>query len=430
MMTVLTMRIPRKLVALTNVFIRSATLGLRFLLSFYIIKYLGYDAAGVYGLTVGVTGITPALIGWGLNFFVAREVVGLSPSEAAARVQNRLFVTIVSLALATVVMILVSFFMQRTTASLFVLIAILAWLETIALDLHLPLIGLGKALEANILVFMRSAAWVPCIVGLGLAFPQLRSMEALLSAWIVANILALVLLGFMARRWNVGSQLGWQIDFDWIISRLRRSWHIYISDVSLVGLIYLDRYIVSIFLGLSATGIYTFFWSLSNSLQTLVSTAVVQTALPTLVKTFSSGDRSAWRAAVKVEFYKVVAISVGMAIAIFAASEGALHYMSMPGLSEHRGLFILLLAASILRACSDLGNLALVSTQKDKSYAAINIIGVFLSLGMTSLGVAFYGLSGAGVAIFATAVILLLMRVWLLAGLLWPTATSDSGGHA
>lgn len=428
MMTVLTMRVPRKLVALTNVLIRSATLGLRFLLSFYIIKYLGYDAAGIYGLTVGVTGITPALIGWGLNYFVAREVVGMPPSEAALRIQNRLFITIISLTLATAAMIMFSFFTQRTSAALFVLIAILAWLETIALDLHLPLIGLGKALEANILVFVRSAAWVPCIVGLGLAFPQLRSMEALLSAWIAANVMALVLLGVMARQWDVGRIFSWLIDFDWIVNRLRRSWHIYISDVSLVGLMYLDRYIVGFFLGLSATGIYTFFWSLSNSLQTLVSTAVVQMALPTLVKAFSSGDRTAWRDAIKVEFYKVISISVGMALVIFAASEVALRYMSMQGLSEHRGLFLLLLAASVLRACSDLGNVALLSTQKDTSYAAINIIGVFLSTGMTCLGVAFYGLSGAGVAIFATAVILLLMRIWLLAGLLRPGALSRAGG--
>jgi O-antigen/teichoic acid export membrane protein len=427
MMAVLKMRIPRKLVALTNVFIRSATLGLRFLLSFYIIKYLGYDAAGVYGLTVGVTGITPALIGWGLNYFIAREVVGMSPAEAASRIRNRLFITIVSLALTTALMIMFSFFAQRTSATLFVLIAVLAWLETIALDLHLPLIGLGKALEANVLVFIRSAAWVPCIVGLGLALPQLRSMEALLSAWIVANLLALALLGIMAWQWDVGRTLSWQIDFDWILNRLRRSWHIYISDVSLVGLMYLDRYIVGFFLGLSATGVYTFFWSLSNSLQTLVSTAVVQTALPTLVKAFSSEDRFAWRNAITAEFYKVISISVGMALVIFAASEVALRYMSMQGLSEHRGLFLLLLAASVLRACSDLGNVAMLSTQKDTSYAAINIIGVFLSTGMTCLGVALYGLTGAGVAIFATAVILLLMRIWLLAGLLRPAASPRQG---
>src|SRR5437764_132960 len=128
------------------------------------------------------------------------------------------------------------------------------------------------------------------------------------------------------------------------------------------------------------------------------------------------------------EFYKVIMISVGMAVAIFGASEVALRYMSMQGLSEHRGLFLLLLAASVLRACSDLGNLALVSTKKDKSYATVNIIGVLLSICMTTLGVAFYGLTGAGVAIFATAVILLLMRIWMLGGLLRPAASPRPGG--
>lgn len=426
MIGALTMQVPQKLVAFANVLIRLATLGLRFLLSFYVIKYLGYDAAGVYGLTVGVTGLAPAVIGWGLNYFVAREVVGLSPAEAAIRVRNRLFVTIVSLSLATVLAVLLSFYLHRSITPLYALIAVLVWLETIGLDLHLPLIGLDKAIVANVLVLLRSAAWIPFVIGLGLLFPQFRSIETVLCAWIVSNVFALVVLGIVARQWKLGSVLSRDVDFDWITNRLKKSWHIYVSDVSLVGLMYLDRYIVSFFLGLSATGIYTFFWSLSNSLQTLVSTAVVQTALPVLVATYASGNREAWREALRVEFIKVVSISTGAAVAIFAASEVALRYMAMEGLSEHRGLFLLLLAAAVLRSCSDLGNVGLLSTKKDASYAAINTIGVCLSTAMTCVGIVAYGLTGAGIAIFLTAIILLLMRAWFLAGAFRSAGASPS----
>ena len=171
----------------------------------------------------------------------------------------------------------------------------------------------------------------------------------------------------------------------------------------------------SYFLGLTATGIYTFFWSLTNALQTLVATTVVQIALPALVKSFPVGNHSAWRAELRHQFTKTISLSVGLSVMIFLFGEVLLRYLAMTGLAEHRGLFLLMLATSVLRSCSDLANVGITSTGRDRSYAAINILGVLLAVASCVLGVVLFGLIGIGIASLATAIILLGIRLALLA---------------
>ncbi|MBR0777401.1 lipopolysaccharide biosynthesis protein [Bradyrhizobium diazoefficiens] len=400
---------------MTNLILRSSTLGLRFLLALYIAKFLGFEATGVYGLTVGITGLVPALIGWGLNYFVAREVVGRRPADAVPLVKDRLLVTTISLALLTLAAIVTAFAGGFEITRLHVIIAILVWLETYALDLHLPLIGLELSNQANMLVFIRSAVWIPPIVALGFLLPKFQTVEIILEAWIVADVCALGILFFIGRHWHIRKSLRRTIDFAWIRARLRRSWYIYLSDLGIVGFMYADRYIVSYFLGLTATGIYTFFWSLTNALQTLVATTVVQIALPALVKSFPLGDHSAWRHELRRQFAKTIGLSVGLAVMIFLFGEVLLRYLAMTSLAEHRGLFLLMLATSVLRSCSDLANVGITSTGRDRSYATINIFGVVLSIASCVLGVVVFGLVGIGIASLATAIVLLGIRLAFLA---------------
>jgi O-antigen/teichoic acid export membrane protein len=52
-----------------------------------------------------------------------------------------------------------------------------------------------------------------------------------------------------------------------------------------VLLLYIDRFFVFHFLGLRETGIYTILWSISNSINTLISSGVIQSFYPRLIKT-------------------------------------------------------------------------------------------------------------------------------------------------
>lgn len=396
--------------ALLNVGLRGATLVLRFGLSFYIIKYLGLEAAGIYGLAVGAIGLMPAIIGWGLNYFVSRDIVGNEPAVALVKLKTRLIVSLLSLAAGSVVIVGAALLTGFPASGTHLLILVLLWLETLALDIHLPLIGLELASVANLLVFIRFASWIPFVAALGYFATEARSLDIVFGAWIAANFVALATLAFVLRKWPLAMAMRSKPDFAWLRKILTGSWLIYISDLGLVGLTYLDRYVVSFLLGLSATGIYTFFWSLTNALQTLILTSVVQLALPKLVKAHREGSPAQWRAILNREIVKTLAFSVIFSFAIFAASEVIIRFLGMSNLREHRDLFALLLLAATFRSLSDLMNIGLTSTGRDKSYAMTNIAGVFISLGLALVGGYLWSLVGVGVSALMTAIILFLTR--------------------
>lgn len=400
--SVMRARLSGKLVSLFSVGIRGAGLAMRFLLSFYIIKFLGYEAAGIYGLSLGAIGLSPAILGFGLNYFLARDVVGVEKLVSGIRVKSRLTVTTVALGVATALALLLSTMIGDGFKPIYVLIAILVWFETYSNDLHISLIAVELPFEANLLVFVKMALWVPVAIGLGLLWPAFRSIEVIFLCWIGSYVLYLGLLFWFIRGWPLGEVLTARIEYSWIRERASQSWFIYLSDLGMVGSMYVDRYVLSFMLGLKQTGLYTFYWSMTNALQTLVGTAVVQLALPSLYKAYRDGSVAKWAAELRRQIGKVVAFAGALAVCIFIAAEIIFRFMSMPELAQHQGVFIMLLAATITRSVSDVLNIGLMSIHKDKHYGYTNMAGVVLSAALTFTMISLFGFAGAGLGALLT----------------------------
>ncbi|CAN5335613.1 N/A [soil metagenome] len=414
-----------------SVSMRALTLFFRFILSFYIIRYLGLEAAGVYGLAAGAVGIAPAVIGLGLNYFTGREVVGQTPDQAAPLVKTRLTVTISSLAVSTVGWAIFTGVTGTTLHPISFLILALVWLETIALDIYMPLIGLELATQANVVVFVRSALWVPFVMVAGVIWPALRSVELIFVAWIVSHIFSLGLLAFFLRRWPVLHALRTPIDREWIRRRLRHSWHIYLSDLGLVGLIFIDRYIVNGLLGLKATGIYVFYWSIANALQTLMQTAVVQLALPKMLKAYREPTLDHWQALYRREMLKTIVLALGLSVAIFAMVELIVSFDASHHFPREIALLVLMLAASVIRAGSDFMNICITSCGRDRYYAFTNFAGVFVTIACSFGFITMFGLIGCGLSALTTAAVLAATRyVYLRATIRTDTAARLNGAAA
>ncbi|MDI4665567.1 hypothetical protein K9U40_14725 [Xanthobacter autotrophicus] len=415
----------RNLSSLANMSLRASSLAFRFVLSFYIIKYLGLEAAGIYGLALGAIGIAPALTNLGLNYFHQRELVGQPPSFSAPRMKTRLVASTVTTAILMVIALIVALAIGFPLSPIHLIIAGLVWLEVYANDLHLSLVALEMPLQANTLVFIRLASWVPFVIVLGLLVPETRSIEFVLLGWLVSYVLFFALLFWFVRSWPLAEAMRAPLQIQWLKERIRIAWFIFISDMGLVGFIYVDRYIVSFMLGLELTGLYTFYWSLANALQTLVGTAIIQVAMPTLYKAYNTGVVANWRKAMRQQLGKVLSYALVLGACIFVACELLIHYMGMGHLAEHRGVFIMLLLSSAIRSVSDLMNIGLMSVRKDTQYAAINLAAVFISAGVTFAATGLMGFEGVGVAALLAALIVTSIK----AGILLRFAYRSGGGR-
>lgn len=399
---------------LPNMAIRGSQLFFRFALSFYIVSQLGLEAAGIYGLAIGAIGIVPATVGWGLNYFISREVVGHTPATAAGLIRDRLTITIASLLVGTIVAVPVLIWMTGSLSETTILILILLWLETLALDIYMPMIGLEMALFANVMVFIRSALWIPIVVGIGFLYPPLQTLDAIFIGWIASHFVALAMLFVHLRRWPVRDGLRERMQLGRLGKRVRDAWYIYFSDLGIVGLGYADRFILNALLGLTATGIYSFYFSITNALQTLIATAVVQLALPRMVRAARGGDPAAWRGEIKQQMVKTLAYAGVLSAAIYGVTE-LIFYVSPEGrFPVYRTLLAIMLLAAVIRSGSDLLNIAITSTGRDHVYAVTNIIGVVLTLIFGAGFMWAFGLIGAGLSAAATATSLFVIRAFYL----------------
>ena len=393
-----------------NMVLRGSTLFLRFALSFYIVSQLGLASAGVYGLAIGAIGIVPATVGWGLNYFVSREVVGHTPDTAAPLIRDRLIITFLSLLTGTLIAVPVLIWQTGEITQTQVLILILLWLETIALDLYMPMIGLELALFANVLIFVRSALWIPIVVAIGFAVPALQTLDMIFIGWILSHLLAIAMLVIYLRRWPVKAGLREGKKLNVLIRRARTSWYIYFSDLGIVGLGYADRFILNALLGLVATGIYSFYFSITNALQTLISTAVVQLALPRMVRAFRGGNPDVWQAELRQQMIKTLSFAGVLSLAIFGATEIIFRVAPQGHFPVYRMLLAIMLLAATIRSGSDLLNVSITSMGRDRAYATTNVVGVVLAVCFGAGFMWLFGLIGAGISAVATASTLFVIR--------------------
>ncbi|WP_156830797.1 lipopolysaccharide biosynthesis protein [Kaistia granuli] len=398
-----------------NLAIRGMGLAMRLALLIYLARYLGIDAVGQFGLIQGAAGLTPVMLGWGVTYFLGREIVGLPRLEAGRRVRDRLILTLFSLAVAGAACGALIFAGLVTSPGPLPVIAAILALEAFAFDLHIALISVGKPLAANFLLLIRSGAWVVPAALLGIAFPALRTLDFVLLCWLAALAANVAGLWIVLRGWPLAAILRSPLDAGWIGRRIRGGWLIYLNDLALVGMTYLDRYIVNAKLDLGAAGVFVLHWSIANALHVLVSAAIVQVSLPALVTAWRDGGVESWRRALTSMAARVLVAAVVLASLVWAAALVGLPWLLGPATPINGPLLGLMLIAMIIRLLADAVNYGLYSLGRDRALAIINIGGGVASVALSLWLIGAFGLTGTALAMIATALLLLTSRIVALA---------------
>ncbi len=395
---------------LTLLGLRAGMTGSKFLLALYTARYLSLADLGIYGLLVGGTTIVPAIAGLGMTDFIVRKIVDRPAEEALPLIASRQALT---LAIHLVVQPLVFAVVLATGAAplRFVLLAgAILLLENLGTEANDMLIARRRVFLANWLGFLRQGLWPLPVIAIGLLDPAARTLNALLMGWLAALALAwAILIGLLISggRWRYATP-----QWRWIRQALPGSLVLYVKDVSGTVSSFIDRFLISFFLGLDLTGVYTLFWSIGNVVHSLAVFGVLQTHIAPLVGAGQAHDAAAFRTLERRLQVETGTWALLIAAAVGAATPLMVRFLERPLLSANLAIFWLVLAATLMRIAADGYGFALYALHRDRAIATIALAGAVASATLNTVLTPLAGLWGSSAAYLLTGSALFAARYW------------------
>lgn len=368
----------------------------KFALTIYIARYLNLADLGVYGLLVGASTMAPALLGFGLTDWVSRHIVGLSREHALSFMATRLsFSFLLHAFLQPAAWILNVALGEPVPWNYVFLIGAILILDHLGTDLYFLLVARGRALFGSVLTFARSGVWPPFVIALGILFPQFRTIDAVMYGWIAALILMWLIVAVFAFAHRNMRAVGWR--WRWLVKAIPQSLPFFLKDIGNVSLLYLDRFLISAFLGLELTGVYTFYWSIVRVVESLVH-GLIETHLPDLAGTDDAAD-PARLAAYESRLYRENALWAGLlSAAICIAVPLILPFVGNAMLDDFLPLFWMIVAGSLVHIAADAVGFVLYAKRHDRAFAMIVLFAAPISAAANLLLVPTVGIYGAALA--------------------------------
>ncbi|MEA2984196.1 MAG: hypothetical protein QOD94_450 [Alphaproteobacteria bacterium] len=384
--------------------LRGVSTGAKFILALYTARYLGLAELGVYGLVVAAGTLSPAWLGFGLTEWVARRIVLATPEDALRKIAARFTITVWAHIVFQPIFWAGNFALGSPVPTAWAwFIAPIALLEHLSSDAHDLFIARGCIALTSTLEFIRAGLWPVVIVGLGLLYPETRTLDSIFLGWLLGLTLTwTVLLSWMLAQ-RAGPLLCWT-ELSEQLSSLRGSCQLYLRNVTDAASLFIDRYLISLTLGLELTGVYVFFWSVANVVHGMIIAVIVQPQATRLIEAAAKADAGQLHDRERKLRLEAASWTLLMSIAAFGAVFALLPFLQRPTLDAYLPLFGLLLLATWARIGADQYGYLLLALHRDRAILIAGAVGALASATLNVILVPMIGLWGAAAAFLLTGV--------------------------
>lgn len=393
---------------------RASTLACKLGLAIFVGRYLDLSSLGLYALAAGAIALAPVVVGLGMVHVIMRDAVTLPPAQLTNNLRHYWYFTTSVYAIGLTLAVVVTFAADATW--LWALVIAVALFEHFGNDVFQLLSNLERPLLANTNAFLRGAAWIVIYAPLALWHPSLRSLPILFGFWFAGSALAFLQFTYVSRPWPWKAAFALPLRRAWITATIKSAFIIYISDLSFVASQYLDRYLVTAFLGLRLAGVYFLYWSAANAVSTFVSIAVLQIERPRLIKAYHESGVRAHLLLVSGCMRVTALSSVAFSVVVGCAFYLVLPFLRQPAISDHLGAYWLTMAGMALRNVADVGAMGLFTARRDRLMTLTNVAAVIALVLVQATLLPIAGLYGPGAAILIVFAAIVLWRQRLLFG--------------
>ena len=352
------------LARLFNLFLRGGTLASKFLLIFFLARFLDPAELGLYGLLAATIGYALYLLGLDFYTYTTRELLKRNQDEWGGLLKNQVALTLVLYAIFIPLLSLV--FATGTLPW-----AVAGWffalivLEHLNQELMRLLIAISRPVMANVVLFLRQGAWAIIATALMFFEPQARNLETVLLAWTLGGLVAFFLAAGRLGQLRIG---GWcrQVDWFWIRQGVKVALPMLVATLALRGLFTLDRYWLEALSGLEVLGAYVLFMGIGNAMMSFLDAGVFAFLYPGLISAFQKGDSDAFRQGMKRFFVQTTVFSLCFVLVALVLIDPLLGWLDKPLYRDQQGMFPWVLLALFLYALGMIPHYALYAQGKDR----------------------------------------------------------------
>ncbi|WP_374028788.1 lipopolysaccharide biosynthesis protein [Bdellovibrio bacteriovorus] len=355
-----------------NVALRGVTLLCKFLLVFFLAKFLPPDEVGLYGLLVGSIGYAIYLVGFEFYTFSTREIIRSGPDQCAVILKNQLFFTVVMYLISLPVLGLL-FFFRLLPIGLAGWFFVLLLLEHFAQEFNRIFVAIGRQLLASGVLFLRSGLWVVIALVFTYMDPSFRTLSFILLLWVCGGTLAcLVSIYFLLK---INSR-GWSnpVDKRWVRRGVVVAVPFLISALAIRGTYTLDRFWLEYLVNLKVVGVYVLFAGICNALVSVVDSGFFVFAYPELIKAHDAGNSEAFRKLILRLGGQVLLFCVLFGVVAGALLGPLLRLLGRPIYVEMAWMFPLVLVGAGLSCVGSVAQYGLYAQGKDRQIVFANVL--------------------------------------------------------
>ena len=281
--------------------------------------------------------------------------------------------------------------------------------EHISQEFYRLLIGFGKILLANILLFLRTMGW--SLVVFYMIMDKIAfAISDVLKLWLMANSLTILYLIIVIIKNEKNNIIKLKVNFGWIKYGIKVCYIFLISTIFLKITEYSNRFIVNYYLGEEMAGIFTFYSSISILITVYINTIVISFELPELIKT-SKHPYLLKKLFIKFKKSLIVQVSL-VSLVLFVIIKPILYWQNREEFQMFLPLLIYMVLGVSLMNYSLLYHYKLYVKHKDKILLKIMIISGIISLILSSIFTKYFGIYGAGIAFTLSGVLFYYLRLY------------------
>lgn len=277
---------------LKNLFLRILTMGGKFVLIIFAVKFLSPDDVSEYGALISFISLAIYFFGFDLYISTARLYGNECDFKHSIAVQYSCYIILFFILVGVTLFFFESVFAKISLYLLFFLIVI----EFLAQEIVRFLLSIGLYIKSSMVFFIKSGSWC-YIAAILIYFEIIKDLDGVIIVWIFSCILSILLGSYFVKNYSNYLICKPYFELKELYCRFKSQSIIFISSLSFLLVTNMDKIVINTFQDKEKSAAYVLFSSITGAIITLIYAGLINP----FFKGFSSSDLSVKR---KVELLK------------------------------------------------------------------------------------------------------------------------------